>query len=191
MGRYTLLNFIEALESVNLSDIQAAPSVTVLDNREARILVGERTPVRVIDAGASAVGGGGGGQGGGNQSALPTATVDFQETGIILRVTPHVTAGDNILLELEAERSSADVADSDVGLIFRTQEAESRVLVQDGETVVIGGLTVTESSEVRSGIPLLMHMPVIGRLFRTTRESRVQRDLMILVTPNIVRSRDN
>jgi len=186
VGRYTLLNFIEALESLNLSDVQATPTLTVMDNQEANVLVGERTPLRVIDAGSQ--GGGGGGGGGQNSGVIPQATVQLQETGIKLRVTPHVTAGDNILLDLHAERSAAELAESDAGFIFRTQEASSRVLVEDGETVVIAGLTVTERSEARSGIPLLMNLPVVGRLFRVTREQEIQRDLIILVTPQIVRS---
>ena len=177
IGRHTLINFIEALESSNLSDIQAAPSVTVADNQVARLQVGERTPVRVIDAAAGGAPGGG----------FPTATVQFEETGIILEATPHVTGNDHILLTIHAERSAADVADSEIGLIFRTQNADTRVLVRDGETVVIGGLTVTELQEVRSGIPLLMDLPLIGGLFRVTTESQIQRDLMILVTPHIVR----
>ena len=177
IGRHTLINFIEALESSNLSDIQAAPSVTVADNQLARIQVGERTPVRVIDAAAGGAGDGG----------FPTATVSFEETGIILEATPHITGNDHILLTISAERSAADVAESEIGLIFRTQNANTRVLVRDGETVVIGGLTVTELQEVRSGIPLLMELPLIGGLFRVTTESQIQRDLMILVTPHIVR----
>lgn len=184
IGRYTLLNFIEALESVNMSDIQAAPSLTVMDNQPARVLVGERTPLRVVDL-ASQGGGGGGGQ---NTGVVPRATVELQETGIKLDVTPHVTAGSNILLDLRVERSAAELAESDAGFIFRTQEAESRVLVEDGETVVIAGLIVTERSEARSGIPILMNMPVVGRLFRVTREQQIQRDLIILVTPQIVDS---
>jgi type IV pilus assembly protein PilQ len=179
LGRYSLVNFIEALESVNLSEIQATPSVQVMDNQEARVLVGERTPLRVIDASAGA--------GGVGQQQQPQATVQIEETGISLTVTPHVTAGDLILLDLAAERSSPAIGDSDVGFIFRTQEAQSRVLVRDGETVVIAGLTSTESSEVRSGIPLLMNLPVVGALFRTTRKQAIQRDLMILVTPYIER----
>ncbi len=177
IGRHTLLTFVEALQSLNLSDIQATPSVTVMDNQQATIQVGERTPLRVIDAGAQ----------GGGQGALPQATVEFQETGIILEATPHVTANDNILLELRAERSAPQLAESDVGLIFNTQNATSRVLVRDGETVVIGGLFVTETQEFRSGIPLLMDLPLLGGLFRTTRTQTIQRDLIILVTPNIVR----
>ena len=140
IGRHTLINFITALETSNLSDIQAAPSVTVANN-----------------------------------------------PGIILETTPHITGGDQILLELRVERSAADFAESDIGLIFRTQNVATRVLVRDGETVVMGGLTVTERIEVRSRIPLLMDLPLLGGLFRTASESTTQRDLMILVTPNIVR----
>jgi type IV pilus assembly protein PilQ len=189
LGRHTLISFIEALQSVNLSDVEAEPQVSVLDNREARILVGERTPIRVIDANAGGGGGGGGGGGAGGQQQgfAPQATVRIEETGIGLRVTPHVTEGNKIRLTLRAERSAAEIAESDIGLIFRTQEAESQVLVDDGETVVIGGLTVTERTEVRSGIPLLMDLPVVGRFFRTNREQQIQRDLMILVTPTINR----
>jgi len=179
VGRHTLLTFIEALESSNLSDVQAAPLVRVMDNNPAVIRVGEDTPLRVIDAQ------GGGGAAG---TALPVATVQIQQTGISLQVTPHVTEGENILLDLVAERSAPQLAESDVGFIFTTQNASTRVLVEDGQTVVIGGLTVTEIGEVRSGIPLLMDLPVIGRLFRVTRRSENERDLIILVTPHIVRN---
>ncbi|MYA64102.1 MAG: hypothetical protein F4Y21_05570, partial [Gemmatimonadetes bacterium] len=151
MGSSTLVAFIDALESVQLTDVEAQPSVRVMDNRTARIVVGEETPVRVIDAGAQLQGG----QGDDSRSTLPVATVDYKETGVILEVTPRITDSDEVLLQLSAERSSADLAPSDVGVIFRRQKAESRVLVKDGETVVIGGLTVTEKTEVRSGIPLL------------------------------------
>ena len=146
------------------------------DNQEARIQVGERTPIRIIDAAA----------GGAGDGSFPTATVNFEETGIILLATPHITDEDHVLLTLHVERSAADVAESDIGLIFRTQNVDTRVLVRDGETVVMGGLTVTERGEVRSGIPLLMDLPLLGGLFRTTSISETQRDLMILVTPNIV-----
>lgn len=180
VGRHTLISFVEALETLNLSDIQAQPAVSVADNQTARIQVGEQTPLRVIDAAAGAAGGAGG-------AGLPTASVEIQETGIILEATPHVTANNDILLDLRAERSSPQLAESDVGFIFQTQNAQTRVLLKDGETAVIAGLTVTEQNEVRSGVPLLMDLPFIGRLFRVTRESRIQRDLIILVTPNIVR----
>ena len=181
IGRHQLVSFLDALSQVNLSDVQAIPQITTLDNQQARIKVGADVPVRTIDAGAS---GAGGAQG---QGIFPRAQVSTEETGIILQATPHVTANGNILLELSAERSSAELAQSDVGFIKQTQEARTRVLVSDGETAVIAGLTQSERTEVRSGIPLLMNLPVIGRLFRVNRNQTVQRDLIILVTPHIVR----
>jgi type IV pilus assembly protein PilQ len=180
MGRHTLISFIDALASVNLSDIEATPQITVLDNQQARIHVGELTPIRTIDAGA-----GGGGAGGGQ---FPTAQVTQQETGVILTATPHVTADGHILLELQAERSAAELAPSDAGFIFRTQTAQTRVLARDGETVVIAGLTQSEATESRSGIPVLQDLPLVGRLFRVVRRQQIQQDLIILVTPHIVRS---
>lgn len=183
LGRGTLVGFIDALDAIELTDVEAQPSVRVMDNRTARILVGEETPVRVIDAGAQLQGA----AGEGTLGSLPVATVDYMETGVILEVSPRITDSGDILLDLSAERSSADLAPSDVGLTFRRQKAESQVLLKDGETVVIGGLTVTEAGEVRSGIPLLMDLPLVGRLFATGRKSSVQRDLLIMVTPTIVR----
>jgi len=182
IGRHQLVTFLDALSSVNLSDVQATPQVTTLDNTEARIKVGTDVPVRVVDASS-----GGGAAGGQGQGVFPRAQVSTEETGIILTTTPHVTANGNILLELSAERSSAELAQSDVGFIKQTQEAHTRVLVEDGETVVIAGLTQSERTEVTSGIPLLMDLPVIGRLFRVDRHQEIQRDLIILVTPHIVR----
>lgn len=180
IGRHTLINFIEALESMSLTQVEAVPSVTVLDNETARMGVGEETPIRVIDAQAGAV-----------EGSIPTAQVTTRETGIILEATPHVTEAGKVLLTIRAERSSAVTAESDAGVVFQQQYGESKVLVNDGETVVYAGLTVTETNELRSGIPLLMDVPIIGRLFRVTRESTIQRDLMILVTPTIVRGGQN
>lgn len=180
LGRHTLITFLDALQSVTLSDVQAKPTVTVMNHRQAEIQVGQRTPIRVIDLG-SLGGGGAGGAGAG-----PTATVDYQNTGVILRVTPHVT-GDQVLLDIEAERSDAVPAPSDIGFVFQTQNAKTQVLVKDGETTVIGGLTITEKARVRSGVPLLMDLPVLGALFRNTREVENKKDLLIMVTPHIVR----
>ncbi len=182
LGRHTLISFLEALQQVTLSDIQAKPVVTVMNHRQAEIQVGQRTPIRVIDPGSfSSAGGAGGGTITGAR-----ATVDYQNTGVILRVTPHVT-GEQVLLDIAAERSDAVPGSSDVGFVFTTQNAKTQVLVRDGETTVIGGLTITEKSRVRTGVPLLMDLPVLGGLFRHTRESENKRDLLIMVTPHIVR----
>ncbi len=175
LGRHTLLSFVEALASVNLSDIQAAPQIRVLENTQARILVGERTPIlqQQVQTG---------------EIFFQPPTIQFQETGIVLEVTPQVTTGDLIFMNIRAERSGVEFTpDVGVGLLFNTQEAETSVLVENGETIVIGGLTVTEVQELRVGIPLLKDLPLVGRFFRLTRESRNQRDLIILVTPEINR----
>jgi type IV pilus assembly protein PilQ len=184
LGRHTLITFLEALQQVTLSDIQAKPVVTVLNHRQAEIQVGQRTPIRVVDPGSFTSAGGGGG---GGAVVGARATVDYQNTGVILRVTPHVT-GDQVLLDIAAERSDAVPGSSDVGFVFTTQNARTQVLVRDGETTVIGGLTITEKSRVRTGVPLLMDLPVLGALFRNTRESENKRDLLIMVTPHIVRN---
>ena len=173
LGRHTLVSFIEALQTVSLSDVQAKPVVRTMDHRLASIQVGEQTPIRVVDAGAAGATG-------------PRAAVEYKNTGIILNVTPHIT-GNQVLLDLRAERSGVSAAPSDIGVIFQTQNAQTQVLVNDGETVVIGGLTITEKTRARAGIPVLMNLPVIGALFRQETEQENKRDLLIMVTPHIVR----
>jgi type IV pilus assembly protein PilQ len=178
LGRHTLLTFIDALQSRELSDVQAAPLITTLDNQPAEIWVGERTPIRVVDVGTGGVDGTG-----------PRAMAELVETGIRLRVTPHVTGDRRILMQLHAERSSAQLAATDIGVVFQQQQGTTRLMVEDGETAVIGGLTVSEVASTRTGIPFLMDIPVIGALFRTTRTREQKRDLLIMVTPRIVEDR--
>lgn len=181
LGRFSLVTFLDALQFAELSDVQAAPVVTTLDNQEAEIWMGERTPIRVVDlAAGTAIGGGG------PTVTAPRATAQLVETGIRLRVTPHITADRRILMQMHAERSSAQLAATDIGVIFQTQQGRTRVMVNDGETAVIGGLTVTEVVSTRAGIPYLMDIPGLGRLFRTERRREQKRDLVIMVTPRIV-----
>ena len=176
LGRHSLITFLEALQSVSLTDIQAKPMIRAMDHRKANIQVGESTPIRVIDAGSV--------QGG---LTAPRATVQFRETGVILTVTPHIV-GNNVVMELDAERSNVGaLLESDLGVTFQTQRAVTQVMVQDGETIVIGGLTITEKVKTRSGIPLLMDLPVIGTLFRVDNDRENKRDLLVMVTPHIVR----
>lgn len=175
IGNFSLTTFIEALESHQLSDVQATPSLTVVDGHQARIQVGQRTPIRVLEPSA--------------ELEEARVNVQFVETGIILRVTPHVTSG-QILLDLHAERSGIAEAPADLGFAFDTQEGTTRLLLDDGETGVIGGLTLTDVSRHETGIPLLMDLPLLGALFRTSRRTRRKQDLIILVTPRIVRPDD-
>jgi type IV pilus assembly protein PilQ len=181
LGRYTLINFIEALQTAQLSDVQAAPVVTTTSNHEAQIWVGERTPIRVVDLGSANVG---------TSATGPRATAQLVETGIRLIVTPQVTNDRRVLLQLHAERSSAAAAAGDIGVQFLQQQGDTRVMVRDGETAVIGGLTVTEVNQTRSGIPFLMDIPFLGALFRNTHSQEQKRDLLIMVTPHIVEETD-
>ncbi|MFQ5689653.1 MAG: secretin N-terminal domain-containing protein [Gemmatimonadota bacterium] len=174
-GDFSLFTFIEALESHSLSDVQAAPSIQVVDNRRARIQVGERTPIRILERGA--------------QVQEARVNVEFEDTGIILEVTPHITNNNQILLDLSAERSGLKVGLADVGFTFEKQIGETRLLLDDGETAVIGGLTLSEVTRSESGIPGLMNIPLLGKLFRTTKQNENKQDLIILVTPHIVAPR--
>ncbi len=192
LGKYQLTTFLNALSTSSLADVQSEPSVTILNNRTATIFVGQEIPIRVIDASAGGSGGGGGGGGGGGNSQpnaaafFPRATVTKEEAGIKLTVTPQITNNKMVLLDLIAENSSAELANTDIGVIFNRQKAQSQVLVADGEAAVIGGLTVTEKNKFRSGIPFLMNLPYIGRLFSQNSTTETKRDLLILVTPHIL-----
>jgi type IV pilus assembly protein PilQ len=175
VGNFDLTTFLEALARVDLADFEAEPVISTVDNNQATVLVGERTPIRVIDV-ASGVAGG----------ATTRATTQIQPTGITLQVTPHVTNNRLVLMSIHAENSSIAAAPGDLGFTFKTQEATSRVLVADGETAVIGGLTVTDISVSKSGIPFLVDLPIVGRMFGFTNRREERRDLLILVTPRIV-----
>ncbi len=171
-GDFSLFAFVDALEEHRLSDVQAAPSIQVVDNHQARIQVGERTPIRVLEPQA--------------QLSNAQVNVQFEDTGIILEVTPHITNNNQVLLDLMAERSDVAAGPSDIGFIFEKQIGETRLLLDDGETAVIGGLTLSEVTRSESGIPGLMNLPLVGGLFRTANENENKRDLIILVTPHIV-----
>jgi type IV pilus assembly protein PilQ len=178
IGNFDLTAFVQALQSVQLADVQAEPTITTVDNRQAEILVGDRVPIRIIDISAQA--------GAASGTAVPRATVTFQQTGINLRVTPHVTQNRQILMEVHAERSNVVPGPVDIGFTFQTQQADNQILVNDGETAVIGGLTVTEVKVVKSGIPFLVDLPILGKLFGFTSQSEIRRDLLILITPHII-----
>src|SRR5689334_6204525 len=173
IGGFSLTSFLSALERTDLADIQAEPVISTLDNRQADILVGEETPVRVIDASSAG-------------SGTAKANVQFKETGIRLTVTPHVTNNRQVLMQLHTERSAIQpLAAADLGFIFQKQKADNQLLVNDGETAVIGGLTVTQVTKTKTGIPLLGNLPIVGKLFSFSNDQENRRDLIILVTPRI------
>jgi type IV pilus assembly protein PilQ len=172
IGKFSLTSFLDALQSTQLSDVQAEPSVVTLDNRPAKIQVGEEIPIRVLDASA--------------QGVAAVSTVTFKETGIILQVTPHITTSGQVLMTLHAEQSQIQNVGGDLGYYFLKRYSDNQLLVNDGETAVIGGLTQTQVTKSKTGIPILDNLPLIGGLFSQTNNSEEKQDLLILVTPHIL-----
>ncbi len=176
IGGFSVTSFLSALSQTELSDVEAVPTIHTLDNKEAQIVSGEQTPVRVIDLSSL-------GQG----NAVPRANVSFKETGIKLTATPHVTNNRQVIMDLDVERSSIQpLAAADLGYTIPIQHSTDKLLVNDGETAVIGGMTVTTVTKNRQGIPLLSQLPFVGKLFSYTTDQEERQDLIILVTPRIV-----
>ncbi|MEO7778031.1 MAG: secretin N-terminal domain-containing protein [Fibrobacteria bacterium] len=170
---FGLLNGNLAVAVANLvknlkGEVLAKPQITTIDNTEARIFMGEQVPIRVLDAN-------------GRQA------IQLQDAGTSLTVTPHVTADGRVLLDLFPEKNSFRV-DASAGTILQKQSAKTTVVVSDGETVVIAGLTTKEETESETGVPLLKDIPLIGYLFKHTATVSRKRDLIIFVTPHIVAS---
>jgi type IV pilus assembly protein PilQ len=176
LGNYDFTSFLEALQTHALLDVQAEPSASVLNNRTANLTAGTQVPIRVIDASSAA----------NNISSAPRAQVSMQQTGIILTVTPQVTANRQVQMRVHVENSDVQFQDNDVGAVFPTQKVDNEVLVADGETAVMGGLTQTSVSVTKSGIPILVNLPVVGRFFGVTNRRESKRDLLILITPRII-----
>jgi len=173
LGGFNLTTFLDALSSVQLTDVQAEPSVTTIDNKQAELFSGQSISYLLtppIPAGQI-------------QSVAPQ--IARQDIGITLRVTPHVTASRQILLDVYTEQQVL-LATTLAGPNTSKRNSTNQVLVADGETAVISGLTQTQLTRDKSGIPILMDLPLIGRLFSQTSTVERKQDLLILITPHIV-----
>lgn len=162
---YHLGAILATVESSNKGKIIAHPEVTTLDNVEAYIQMGQKIPIKQFDPSGNTI-------------------ITFYDVGTKLRVTPHVTSESRILLHLVPERSSYQFDPN--GVIINTQNAETNVVVENGETAVIGGLTNQEVNTLKVGLPILKDIPVFGFLFGYNKRSVTTRDLVIFVTPTIV-----
>ncbi len=148
------------------TEVLATPQITTMDNVEAQIYMGDEISIRVIDDDGE-------------------SSTQMVETGIKLTVTPHVSGDNRIMLDLHPQNDSYRY-DEMGQVVISKQEAETKVVVADGETVVIGGLTRNEHQETESGIPFLMDIPVLGNLFKYTKKTVTKNDLVIFVTPRII-----
>ena len=170
---YNFTAFIDALSSEQLSDVQAEPSTTTIDNRTASLFAG--TEIAFLLTPPTIAG----------QIQAVAPQIFRQRVGITLEVTPHVTANRQISMEIRAEQQAL-LAITEAGPSINQRTSTNEVLVGDGETAVIAGLTQTQVTKIRSGIPYLMNVPYIGFLFRQTRVEERKQDLLILVTPHII-----
>ncbi|GJM44621.1 MAG: hypothetical protein DHS20C21_14630 [Gemmatimonadota bacterium] len=163
---------LEALERNDKAEIISNPRITTADNKEAKIIVGKKIPLVVADESGNAI-------------------TELTTIGIKLTVVPHINQDDRITLDLNPEVSDlAAQATVQGGIVIVTAEAATRVIVKDGQTAVIGGLIRTNESKVVRGVPYLKDVPVLGHLFKSTNDVKEQRELLIFVTPRIIRADD-
>lgn len=159
---------VQALESDNRAQLISNPVITTTDNREARILVGQKIPLIVADQAGNAI-------------------TQLTTIGIQLRVTPHINSENRITLDIHNEVSDlSSQATVQGGVIINTSESDTRVLVENGSTAIIAGLIRKIDSKLETGIPVLKSLPVLGALFRHSSDTKVDRELVIFVTPRIV-----
>jgi type IV pilus assembly protein PilQ len=159
---------LQALETANKANIISNPRITTVNNREASVVVGKQIPLIVQDFAGNAV-------------------TQLTTIGIKLSVTPHINTGNRITMDVHPEVSDlASQATVQGGIIINTTMADTRVMVNDGETAVIGGLIRSNESTLKRGIPVLMDIPLLGNLFRSSSSTKQKRELLIFVTPKIL-----
>jgi len=163
--QFSIGAILATIESSDKGKIIAHPEVTTLDNVEAYIQMGQRIPIKQFDPSGNTI-------------------ITFYDVGTKLRVTPHITSESRILLHLVPERSSYQFDPN--GVIINSQNAETNVVVENGETAVIGGLTNQEIKSLRVGLPILKDIPILGFLFGYEKKEVTSRDLVIFVTPTII-----
>ncbi len=164
---------LSALESENKGEIIASPRITVANQHEAYIEQGTEIPyVQATSSGAT--------------------SVEFKKAVLSLKVTPHITPDNRIILDLvvtqdtRGETVSTSTGDA---VAIDTQEIKTQVLVENGETIVLGGIFQQTSSDGVTKIPLFGDLPVVGALFRNTSQLQQKRELLIFVTPKIITER--
>ncbi|UCG91709.1 MAG: AMIN domain-containing protein [candidate division WOR-3 bacterium] len=161
---------INILEETGKGETISAPRVSAVDNRKASILGGQRFGIPTRDIAGNTV-------------------IQFYTVGTKLEVTPHINSLEEITMDIHAEVSELDRASALAGRpIITTSEADTKVLVKDGNTVVIGGFIRRKETQAVRGIPILKSIPILGALFRETTTTFEDRELLIFITPTIIRT---
>ena len=165
--------FIRALGSDTDSNILSTPSIMALDNQEASIHVGQEVPI--ITGSAT-----------GANNSNPFQTVARQEIGVKLDITPQINEGDAVILQLAQEVSSVAGATA-TDIVINKRTINTSVLVESGNTIVIGGLIDDDIQESSQKVPLLGDIPLLGNLFKSQATTKSKRNLMVFIRPTIVR----
>lgn len=166
---------VNALAEKSLVNVISTPSVMVLDNHTAAIHVGDQQPIQSRQTVTD----------GGNFQT----SIEYKDTGVKLEVTPSVNDGG--LVTLEVIQSVTDVGPIDNATqqrSFLERNVSSKVAIRDGESVVLGGLIRDNTTSGKSGVPLLMDIPVLGNLFSTTTDVSARTELLIFITPRVLES---
>jgi general secretion pathway protein D len=173
---------LRALASNGDTNVVSMPSVITLDNEEAQIKVAQEVPF--LTGTFTNTGGAGG-------AVNPFQTIERKEVGNILKITPQITDEDTILLKIEQEASGIAAAAAQVSstdLVTNKRTISTRVLVDDGGMIVLGGLIEDRLTESESRVPVLGKIPVIGALFRVRNTQKTKTNLMVFIRPRVLRT---
>jgi general secretion pathway protein D len=177
---------IRAIGGVGNTNIIATPSIVTLDNEEAEIKIAQEVPFVTGQYTTNTTGGGGTN----NQFSNPFQTIQREEVGNILKITPQINEGDSVLLKIAQEASNIAAnskAITSTDLITNKRSITTNVLVEDGGIIVLGGLISDEVRESNSQVPFLGSIPLIGELFKTRSVEKVKTNLMVFIRPRILR----
>jgi general secretion pathway protein D len=174
--------FINALQSRTSVKMLSAPHIIAADNREAHILVGESIPILSSTVTNTLT----------NNTGAAVNSVQYRDTGKILTVLPQVNSLGLVNMQIRQEVSAVGAASfgNTNSPSFSTREAETTVVVQDGDSVLIGGIIDDQVSNSRDGVPFLMDIPVLGALFRDDHTGATRTELLVLITPYVIRNRE-
>ena len=174
---------INALRTISDVKVLSSPSVVVLDNQEATLLVGDQVPVETGSANVLAATT--------SSSSTVVNSINYINTGVILRVLPRVNANGNVILNVEQEVSgvvgNTSAAQSLTPTVSQRQ-VKSSIAVASGQTVLLGGLITETQQRTRSGIPILEEIPAVGNLFSTNDRSTTRTEIIIFIEPQIIRN---
>ncbi len=169
---------LDALTEITDIKVISSPQLLVLDNEAARLQVGDEVPIATQSS-----------QSIDDPAAPLVSTIEYRDTGVILEVTPRVNAGGLVVLDIVQEVSTVSETTSSTlnSPTISTRRIESTVAVQGGETVALGGLIEDTRTDIEIGIPLLADIPILGNLFKTTTDRIERTELLVLLTPRVVR----